>query len=334
MAMRRIKFKTPGRLELLAWLNKLMQTDYAKVEQLCDGVAYLQIFDAVLPNAVPLHRVRFDARSKFDCLHNLSILEGVMRRSDAVSDHTLQSFDKERNARGCFQDTFEFLQWCYEFQRGHPDAVQGYNGYARRIEAMERANGAKRPHTETRGRNQTSPRDMMRMHEVDQGLRAQAEQTLEDAREAAEDNRRTAELQELVRSLEVELTSRILAQHAMTQEILAASVERDRLFQKLASVERACLAARSGQHGGRLAGGKVGGGAKVSSVLLDILYGKSGDSFGSSPRSAVLADTSPVGLASRTSPHGLAAATLPRPSRPSPPPPGLFSNLNTELSHD
>lgn len=36
-----------GRLELLAWINEILETDYPKVEMLCDGVGYAQILDAV-----------------------------------------------------------------------------------------------------------------------------------------------------------------------------------------------------------------------------------------------------------------------------------------------
>lgn len=30
-----------GRLELLAWINKSMETDYPRIESLCDGIVYL-----------------------------------------------------------------------------------------------------------------------------------------------------------------------------------------------------------------------------------------------------------------------------------------------------
>ncbi len=31
---------TMGRMELLSWINTLVETDYQKIEHLCDGVAY------------------------------------------------------------------------------------------------------------------------------------------------------------------------------------------------------------------------------------------------------------------------------------------------------
>uniref|UniRef100_A0A7S1HSL6 EH domain-containing protein n=1 Tax=Eutreptiella gymnastica TaxID=73025 RepID=A0A7S1HSL6_9EUGL len=38
-----------GRLELLSWVNAAQDTDYHRIEHLCDGVAYCQTFDAVHP---------------------------------------------------------------------------------------------------------------------------------------------------------------------------------------------------------------------------------------------------------------------------------------------
>ncbi len=42
--------KSLGRLELLAWLNELVEADYSKIEACSDGVGYCQVLDAVLPH--------------------------------------------------------------------------------------------------------------------------------------------------------------------------------------------------------------------------------------------------------------------------------------------
>ena len=41
--------KNLGRLELLAWLNELTETDYPKIESCSDGIGYCQILDAIAP---------------------------------------------------------------------------------------------------------------------------------------------------------------------------------------------------------------------------------------------------------------------------------------------
>lgn len=46
-----------GRLELLNWVNELVEADYPRIEALADGVAYCQIIDSVFPGQVQLQRL-------------------------------------------------------------------------------------------------------------------------------------------------------------------------------------------------------------------------------------------------------------------------------------
>ena len=75
MSLRAIKKRSLGRLQLLSWLNSFLESDYAKIDHLGDGVAYMQILDAVFPKKVPLHKLNFDAQSEDERLSNLRILE-------------------------------------------------------------------------------------------------------------------------------------------------------------------------------------------------------------------------------------------------------------------
>lgn len=61
-----MKGNSLGRLELLGWLNDLVETDYPKIELLCDGVGYAQIIDALHPGTVPLYKLNFNAKHKED----------------------------------------------------------------------------------------------------------------------------------------------------------------------------------------------------------------------------------------------------------------------------
>jgi len=73
--------KTLGRLELLSWLNELVESDYPKVETCCDGIAYCQILDAICPQMqVPLHKLNFSAKSKEDCMKNLKLFAINVKR--------------------------------------------------------------------------------------------------------------------------------------------------------------------------------------------------------------------------------------------------------------
>ena len=45
-----MKAKNLGRLELLAWINEIIDADYPKIETCSDGIAFLQILDYLKPN--------------------------------------------------------------------------------------------------------------------------------------------------------------------------------------------------------------------------------------------------------------------------------------------
>ena len=68
MAMRVIKARSLGRLQLLEWLNAFLESDYSRVEHLKDGIAFAQVLDAVNPGKV--RRGRRCARAA--CHHSLN----------------------------------------------------------------------------------------------------------------------------------------------------------------------------------------------------------------------------------------------------------------------
>lgn len=66
--------KTLGRLELLAWLNDLVEADYPKIEVCSDGIAYCQVLDAMCPEIqLPLYKLNFSAKSKEEWHKNLQL---------------------------------------------------------------------------------------------------------------------------------------------------------------------------------------------------------------------------------------------------------------------
>ncbi|KAF1794791.1 Nitrophenylphosphatase-like domain [Phytophthora cactorum] len=153
MSLRKLKWRGIGRLELLAWLNEFLQTDYTKVrkslgyqtssdtcplwecdiasvgtcmqiEHLADGIAYCQIFDALYPGKVNLQRLNFQARTEMDRI----LIEHVV---------TLQEIPIRKLVQGIFQEHFEFLHWIHDYvHRTYPDAVRSYHGFERRQEAL------------------------------------------------------------------------------------------------------------------------------------------------------------------------------------------------------
>ena len=69
-----------GRIELLNWTNEFLESDYTKVEQACDGIAYAQIIDCATGLKMPLHKFNFAARHEEDYARNLSILRTEFKK--------------------------------------------------------------------------------------------------------------------------------------------------------------------------------------------------------------------------------------------------------------
>ncbi|XP_058066964.1 microtubule-associated protein RP/EB family member 1-like [Anopheles bellator] len=99
-----------SRIELLAWVNRTLMSEFKKVEELCTGAAYCQLMDVLFPGCLPLKRVKFCTNVQHDFLNNLRIFQNGL-----VSLKVEKSVPIERLAKGRFQDNFEFLQWFKKF---------------------------------------------------------------------------------------------------------------------------------------------------------------------------------------------------------------------------
>ena len=98
-----------GRSELLAWLNRTLGTDYLRLEECADCVAYAQLLEAVHPGTVPLHRLHFRARRDAERQHNAKILAAALHRANIAWPHDART--PLALADGRFVDHNEFLQW-------------------------------------------------------------------------------------------------------------------------------------------------------------------------------------------------------------------------------
>ena len=131
-----MKAKNLGRLELLAWINELIDADYPKIENCSDGIAYCQILDSLYPNqpnAVQLQRLNLLAKNKQDCQRNLKVLQDAIKKLGLP--FVMPSLDLLSN--GKFQYNMECIQWLFDYSqkvsKGQPPL---YNGYYRRQEAL------------------------------------------------------------------------------------------------------------------------------------------------------------------------------------------------------
>jgi len=219
--------------ELLAWLNDLVDTDYGHVESCCDGVAYLQIFDAALgPGKVALDKCNFQPRGADDYVHNLALLSETLRRNGVSRVVAV-----ERLAQGQLADHLEMLRWCYEFVAGYAGGMSGarYNGHERRKQAQTKAARLRGARAEPPSQNATL---------VPQAARAAAAAGAASQRAPREGADPVAqlkgEMELLADELEVELRERMEQQMRILQELPQLEAEREFYSDKLQSIASVC----------------------------------------------------------------------------------------------
>ncbi|KAI8334440.1 calponin homology domain-containing protein [Chlamydoabsidia padenii] len=94
-----------SRTELITWVNRLLATQYIKVEQLGTGIAYSQIIDSIYGD-VPLTKLKFKAKHEYEFIDNYKILQRSFEKHKIDKIIPVQRLVKCR-----FQDNLEFLQW-------------------------------------------------------------------------------------------------------------------------------------------------------------------------------------------------------------------------------
>lgn len=103
-----MKAKNLGRLELLSWLNDIIDADYPKIETCSDGIAYCQILDYLKPNAQGtshLQRLNYNAKNKDDYKRNLKVFQDYVKKLNLP--FTVPNLDQLSN--GKFQHNMECI---------------------------------------------------------------------------------------------------------------------------------------------------------------------------------------------------------------------------------
>nr|CCA16473.1 conserved hypothetical protein [Albugo laibachii Nc14] len=115
MSIRKLKARGIGRLELLMWLNRKIDSDYIKLEELADGVAYCKILNMLYPEHRILQKMRHNAQDLTSKEHNFREIERLFHSCDIRKDVPIQKL-----CAGVFQAHFEFLHWMhYHESVGH-----------------------------------------------------------------------------------------------------------------------------------------------------------------------------------------------------------------------
>ena len=99
-----------GRKELISWVQQYFQPHVNKVEECASGVVYCQVIDSIYPGAVPMSKVKMQAKTEVDFIHNFKILQ------TAFSKKKIDRYiDVDKLTKKSFQTNMEFLQFmkCY-----------------------------------------------------------------------------------------------------------------------------------------------------------------------------------------------------------------------------
>ncbi|KAM9751469.1 DNA (cytosine-5-)-methyltransferase 3 beta, duplicate a [Menidia menidia] len=91
---------------LLAWINKLLKTNFQDVGDMRSGAHYCQIMDLIFPASVDMTSVKFESQSENDYKHNFSLLKEAFDKMDIT-----RAIPVEKLIVGDFENSFEFLDW-------------------------------------------------------------------------------------------------------------------------------------------------------------------------------------------------------------------------------
>ncbi|KAH9919165.1 microtubule binding protein [Epithele typhae] len=114
-----------SRMELLGWLNNLLQINYSKVEQCGTGGAYCQVIDSIFGD-IPMTRVKMNAKHEYEYIANFKVLQNAFKAHKVEKPIPI-----ERLVKCKMQDNLEFLQWIKRFWDTNYGG-QGYDPVARR----------------------------------------------------------------------------------------------------------------------------------------------------------------------------------------------------------
>ena len=132
-----MKSKKLGRSELLSWLNKTVESEYLKVEDLSDGVGFCQIIEAFYKgcshelNTLKLNSINDNEQKQ----KNLSIFNVILGKAGCP-----RQIDPIKMSKGVFSLNLEFLQYLWDFlfkSFGSVVPKKKYNGLKRRLEILK-----------------------------------------------------------------------------------------------------------------------------------------------------------------------------------------------------
>ncbi|KAG8469413.1 hypothetical protein KFE25_005868 [Diacronema lutheri] len=221
-----------ARAELLAWWNEQFESEATSFADLCDGVLYVQMLDALFPGAVELHRLELAPTTVDERARNLHVFNAAVRRLGVDVGGVI---DVPRLARGdadAHAGLAHALRAHADSSALRLDAVQGYAALKARMEARALI-GPMRSQANIAsacGPGIISPVDGPKV------------------------SQRRDELDQLVECLKQEVAKRMQALEEQQSDFYEARHERGLLFSALQRVERICAQMVDEDPGDPLAG--------------------------------------------------------------------------------
>lgn len=69
-----------GKNEILAWIRSKYQPGFQRIEDLGSGAVYCQIFESMYPGTITISKVKFEAVSEAEILHNFKTLQAALEK--------------------------------------------------------------------------------------------------------------------------------------------------------------------------------------------------------------------------------------------------------------
>eukprot|EP00002_Diphylleia_rotans_P026731 TRINITY_DN5349_c0_g1_i3.p1 TRINITY_DN5349_c0_g1~~TRINITY_DN5349_c0_g1_i3.p1 ORF type:complete len:106 (-),score=16.53 TRINITY_DN5349_c0_g1_i3:1401-1718(-) len=70
-----------GKADLLDWINTSLRVACTRVEDLCTGALYCQLFDMAHPGTVHMSKVNFLAKHEYEYIKNFKVLQSAFEKT-------------------------------------------------------------------------------------------------------------------------------------------------------------------------------------------------------------------------------------------------------------
>ncbi|KAK3566403.1 hypothetical protein QTP86_032283 [Hemibagrus guttatus] len=99
-----------SRYEVLAWLNRTLQTKFTNMEEICSGACFCQLMDWLFPGSINMNKVKFQCQDRADFRHNYKLLQTGFKLMGVSKDIPVEEL-----ITGKFRPNFTFLKWFRKF---------------------------------------------------------------------------------------------------------------------------------------------------------------------------------------------------------------------------